>query len=259
MASAISNVLTAHSPDSAADTKPVLAPDVLLVLVEDGSSRLLDLDGQFFGLAAVSTLLLETALRQGTRQAARKVAEVYGVPLSRVEADLAGFLADLSKRGLLAPPGRRRGLRNLFRSFQAWSLLIALRLLLAAPLPFAWRVWLLLLFANFSLRVFGWARTVAAWRRHQRGAAIQSGNTAILEETSQVVRHIASGHLLLMECKERALCCWALLRDAGVEAELVVGVELFPFRGHCWCEYEGWVVGDDVERCTRFVPVLRST
>jgi hypothetical protein len=60
-----------------------------------------------------------------------------------------------------------------------------------------------------------------------------------------------------MACKERALCCWALARAAGLAATLVVGLQLFPLAGHCWCEVGSWTLSDDRARCDLYTPVIR--
>jgi Transglutaminase-like superfamily len=70
------------------------------------------------------------------------------------------------------------------------------------------------------------------------------------------VRQAAARHILKVECKERALCCWVLARRAGVPAQLVVGICLFPLEGHCWCECGEWIFSDDRDRCASYHPVI---
>jgi hypothetical protein len=70
------------------------------------------------------------------------------------------------------------------------------------------------------------------------------------------VRECASRHPAGIECQERAIVCWRLLRELGLPARLIVGIDLYPFLGHCWCECEAQVVSDDAQRCYRFVPVI---
>ena len=258
MPSAIVDIKTAMSQTSLPPNQRFrLAPDVLMLLVEDGSSRLLDLGGQFFGLPAVSTKLLKKTLEAGPDRAARDVSAAYGIPPEQVAADLARFLAQMTKCGLLVKDQKRRGLRNFLFGPLAWILVLVLYLVMRLPF-FACRVWLLLLLANVSFRIFGWARTVSLWSRVAPASATLTAGEATpqRELINRTVRRLAAGHLLMMECKERALCCWLLLRVGGAPAELIVGVDLFPFLGHCWCASAGEAVGDDLARCERFVPVV---
>jgi hypothetical protein len=251
MTSAICDILLPGGDPGAAYS---LADDVVLAIVDDGSSRLLDLGGHFFGLPAGSTELLVATLRHGPGPAAVQVARRTGAPLERVRADLAAFLADLQGRGLLVPAARSRR-RGAVRRLVDGALAATLKGLRLGLRPFG-RTWALLGLAYLSLRLFGWARTADLWERLARRGSAPDDALARAEQIDREVREAAARHLLAVDCKERALVCWALLREAGVPARLVVGIDLYPFLGHCWCEAEGRVVSDDPERCFRFVPVL---
>jgi len=73
----------------------------------------------------------------------------------------------------------------------------------------------------------------------------------------RVVRDCFARSLLRAECKERSLLYWALARRFGVEASLIVGIRLYPFGGHCWCESGGQVLTEDPYCCAAYQPVLR--
>jgi hypothetical protein len=236
-----------------------LAPHVILLEVLDGTSRLLDLSGQFYGMSPISTAMLTATLRDGPHEAVRRIAEEYDTPAERVRADLDRFLRDLKERGLVLPGAQARRGRSA-ADLLAGAALGSGRMIRRAlrPWPTAW-AWALLTLLRLCLWGLGWARTVDVVRAlgdpcpdDPRGEWADD-----VARVDRLVRRIAAGHILLLECKERALGCWALLRSAGWPAELVVGVDLFPFLGHCWCESGRWTVGDDRERCERFVPVIR--
>src|SRR5262249_24717675 len=112
--------------------------------------------------------------------------------------------------------------------------------------------------ARLSLRFFGWAQTVTAWRRVPSRPAPPAPpdewRTAA-RAVGETVSRVAASHALAVGCKERSLCCWSLLRAEGVTAALTVGVFLFPFEGHCWCQAGPWVAGDDHDVCKRFTVV----
>jgi hypothetical protein len=122
------------------------------------------------------------------------------------------------------------------------------------------RAWGLLALAYLSIAAFGWSATVRTWQQHYAQAplrgytAAQDGQAARLDA---VVRTAAAEHLLNIDCKERALVCWALLRAEGIPVEIVIGVALFPFSSHCWCELAGTMLSDFTDRCQRFTAVQR--
>ena len=48
-------------------------------------------------------------------------------------------------------------------------------------------------------------------------------------------------------CLPRSAVVTCLLRDAGVPAQMVIGVQKIPFKAHAWVEVEGRVVNDRAE------------
>ena len=45
-------------------------------------------------------------------------------------------------------------------------------------------------------------------------------------------------------CLQRSAATTILLRRRGIEAEMVIGAQLLPFKSHAWVETEGAVVND---------------
>src|SRR5262249_22081005 len=122
------------------------------------------------------------------------------------------------------------------------------------------RAFALLILARLSCWLVGWARTVAAWQRCHRGHKTHAdprSREKAAKAAHAPLRGSAAGHLIPAGCKERSVCCWALVRWAGLLATLVLGVNLYPFAGHCWCESGPWVLTDSPERVQSFTPVLR--
>jgi hypothetical protein len=236
-----------------------LADDVVLASLPGGTSLLLDLNGNVYAVSEKAAVLLRLALGSGREALQHHLVEPNGPDAPRDQADVDAFLHDLQSRGLLCPRGqharRRRG--GLIASL---VLVPALWLAHRALLPPRARVWVLLALARLSFFLFGWARTVRAWRLGHRAPAppAQPGawERAILV-TDDLVRRVAHAHLLHMECKERALCSWSLLRTAGWPASLVVGIEPFPISGHCWCESGDSVVGDAGGYSQSYTSVIR--
>jgi hypothetical protein len=256
----ITTIQTGPSLPVAHEQAYSLPPDVIFVTVQDGSARLLDMAGRFHAVPAVGALMLQETLARGAEEAANRVAQEYGVEPGQVRHDLDVFLRALEDQGLL------RSQRNCQRGRRR-SLVLA-RLFLRPALRFVhWafrsresKARALLGLARTSFARFGWARTIAVWKEaHARFPSQQPAEPQeqMVREVDQAVRAAAASHPLQVECKERALCCWALALAAGLEAALVVGINLFPMAGHCWCEVGPWALSDDQDRCADYTPVGR--
>lgn len=235
-----------------------LPRDVILVTVRDGSARLLDMAGGFHAVPAVGTRMLQETLANGAAAAATRIAGDYGVARERVQSDLAVFLRDLEKQGLLC------GRRNRRRSAGSGPARLLLRPALGAThrllrSPHK-RAQALLGWARLSFALFGWTATVAAWQEaHARFPGREAGacDAELVGVLDRTVRAAVAGHPVAVACKERALCAWSLARAAGLNATLIVGIELFPMAGHCWCEVAAHPLGDDQDRCDQFTPVAQ--
>lgn len=249
----IRRVLTARTA-APAGAGLALAPDVVLAVVDDGSSRLLDLGGTFFTLTPVATDLLAGALAGPRAGSVAAVAARYRAAPDRVAADAADLFAGLERDGLVRPAsGPLRSRRS-----RLAAAVVARVLRVGMVLPARVRAGLLLGLAFVAFRRLGWPTAVAAWA----AASARPGRPPVDAEgfvarTDATVRAAANRHVLNVECKERAVVCWALLRAAGVPAELVVGIDLYPFASHCWCESGGRVLTDFPDRVARYTAVAR--
>ncbi|MDP3399561.1 MAG: lasso peptide biosynthesis B2 protein, partial [Brevundimonas sp.] len=58
------------------------------------------------------------------------------------------------------------------------------------------------------------------------------------------------------ECLQRAFQLRRLLAERGMSVTWVFGVRTWPFAAHCWLQREDLVVGDTVERVSRYVPIM---
>jgi len=72
-----------------------LSPEVLVALIDDGSSRLLDLGGTFWSLPPVTTVMLVGLLSAAAQSVADQVAARYGADPAHVRADLDQLTDDL--------------------------------------------------------------------------------------------------------------------------------------------------------------------
>ncbi len=236
-----------------------LAPDVAVIPMADGSARILDMADRFYAVPPAAILMLRQTLQHGPAAAVQRVAAEYDVACSQVEADLRHFLATLEKRGILwrNRGGAGRGLENLGKTCLAAGMLN--RTLSWTPSLKA-RAAVLLTAAKLCLASLGWTRTIAAWRRQFPIRPLRLSPRqaeARVRAIDDAVCSAAAWNPFGVACKERALSCWVLARLAGLPAALVIGVELFPLSGHCWCEAGPWIVSDHAENCVSYIPALR--
>lgn len=218
-----------------------LKQDAILFL-QDGVARLLDLNrGRFYGLDPISTKTLMLLLDRGLETAALAIAAEYGVAEDQVRADLTKLVHDLQRKQLLV-----------CELLQSHHPVPPSRLTTSLLLTLAW----------ISIRTLGWSRTVRFWQRWQRpidsNAPPDDWEIAV-QAVDTLVREVAAGHLLLpMACKERALIGWHILKTTfGLSAELVIGINLYPFQAHAWVECGCWIVTDDRSHCEIFKPAAR--
>lgn len=220
-----------------------LKQDVILVL-QDGVGRLLGLNrGRFYGLDPVGTKMLMLLLDRDPETAASCVATEYGVAEEQVRADVTKLLGDLQRKQLLVCQlPQSQGFPK-------------------PPSRFTTSV--LLTLAWISIRTLGWIRTIRLWRLWQRPidnkAPSGDWETAV-QAVDSVVREAAAKHMLLptIACKERALVGWHILKSTfGLPAELVIGINLYPFGAHAWVECGSSIVTDDRSHCEMFTPAAR--
>lgn len=233
-----------------------LADDVLYVSVDDGSARLLDMNGSTFALSRGGAEILQEVLKHGEERAAQIVATRYGIACARVAQDARNLLGELAQTRLVRSSGadaRRVSIRALAARAIASCGLQVLRL-------HRWPSALVLL-ARVSFALFGWANTVTAWqsclrRADGREAPAGPDADATIGRVDATIRR-AAAHVPGAACKERALCTWFVLQREGMPAALVVGLQLYPLEGHCWCEVGIRILSDYHDRCETYRPVLR--
>jgi hypothetical protein len=244
-----------------------LGADVVLVQ-QSGDCRLLDFRrGTFYALDTIGTMMISLLLRRTREEAIEHVAGCYAVESTTVRSDMGDLLGRLTRMKLIrmnqpaAPRTSAAGglsglLCRLFASLALWCCRTP-----RPGLPGRFTVWLLLTWAWFSLRLFGLSTTAACWKKWQPvlGGEGDATETAAIDELDRMIRVSAASRIVFpMVCKERALAGYHLLRAClHVPAELVIGIELHPFRGHAWVECGERIVTDDREHCEPFTPIMR--
>lgn len=224
----------------------------------DGCVRLLDFrQGRFYALDPVADRLLALVFSEGEQRAQQLAAEEYDVAEVQVKDDLQSLLNNLSSAKLIRKSTQQeKESRSWFRAplesllTPSWSHDLDCGFALC-------HVDRLLNLAWFSLRLIGWTETVKRWSR-----PTDVGHSSLDKSRCRRIDHLVrlashSRWLISLSCKERAIVGYFLARQYGQPAELVIGVQQFPFLAHAWVEVHGHILTDDPEHCALFVPVTR--
>ncbi len=203
-----------------------------------------------------------SVVRYNSADVARRVAAVHAVPVERIQKEIEEFVDDLLPSAMIDGACRRDRWVHRLRDRFAHGLVLLVRSMKwpFRLLPTSVRLWMLMTATLLLYQTMGWAR--AAWimaalypRTISRASGSDWGLAARRIDTT--VRNLAAGHWLSPGSPERAICGWALLRTEGWPADLVVGVDVFPALGRCWCQSGPWTLGDDPRMVERFFPVIR--
>lgn len=102
--------------------------------------------------------------------------------------------------------------------------------------------WLLLLYFDYVMRFRGFARVHACVQRynvrHREGQPMQSSDLCRAMDFACVL------YFKRVLCLQRSAATTVLLRRHGLNAEMVIGTQMYPFRSHAWVELAGEVIND---------------
>ena len=102
--------------------------------------------------------------------------------------------------------------------------------------------WLLLLYFDWIMRFRGFKRLYGIVREQK----VRS--TTKLSKSSEQLCHAADlasvFYFKRVQCLQRSAATALLLRRHAWKAEMVIGVQVLPFKSHAWVEVDGHVVND---------------
>jgi len=237
-----------------------LADDVAWLKAEDGSSRLFDIDRSSYGLNESATRMLDGILNGTKDETAENLAREFQIDQPTIKFDLAELLSQLAASRLIVPAGAERS--------KDWNILHPViggtcHLIFSHIIPrfrtIQTEASLMLSVLRMGLRFLSLSKMVAILDRSLPAdhPTAHGAQDRVLDEVESTI--VSSVRELPLEtaCKERALCCWFMLRRRGIPAEVVVGVTLNPVSGHSWCQVGQRIIGDTVERCCDFTVIWR--
>ena len=103
--------------------------------------------------------------------------------------------------------------------------------------------WLLLLYVGWLMRLRGFERVhrIVGDKSVKRTPAVGLIPSSDLCRAMDIACVFYFKHVL---CLQRSAATTILLRWHGWDAEMVIGVQMVPFKSHAWCEVNGLVVND---------------
>lgn len=72
----------------------------------------------------------------------------------------------------------------------------------------------------------------------------RTGNASVIERVGAAMDLACIWYWKEVQCLQRSSATACLLRRHGVLAQLVLGVQQWPFRAHAWVEVDGRVIND---------------
>lgn len=260
-------------------TKYSLNQDVYLFF-QDEVAQLLDFrHGQFYGLDSIGTLMVSSVLEQGEAETVKSIAQSFGVTEKQISVDLVQLLQNLEQKKLIIAHNKENNFffqlinnqkTKAVKIGESTFIWVCKKIsvtthqsLNKSQTPSRQTIELLLTLSWISFRLLGWSRTISLWQNwHQHSEENEtSDHQEVIKEVDQVVREAAAWKLFLpMVCKERALVGYHILRTFyGLPANLIVGIDHYPFQIHAWVECNDMIVTDDPEHCEPFIPVIRHS
>jgi hypothetical protein len=175
----------------------------------------------------------------------RLAADFNEVPERQIADDVAGFIVDLERKGLLAAakPVMRTGL--LERLLVAWQSQVA-----SSATPGKRKVPRFLLWkALVGLLVFDLFRFGNDFSRIHR--LIQQWPVMpfivpdhLVDRVCHAVNYACVWYPKRVMCLQRSVITTCLLRICGVEAQMVMGAQKLPFKAHAWTEVDGKAINE---------------
>jgi hypothetical protein len=121
------------------------------------------------------------------------------------------------------------------------------------------QAWMILLAADLGLRLLSFPRVERLFtlRRPAAGVGSRDGAEETVFRCAWATAAAARHHLWPMRCLPRSLCLRRLLCQAGLPAQLRLGVakEEGRLMAHAWVELEGWPVGESEKEIGQFAPL----
>jgi hypothetical protein len=226
----------------------LLAEDVH-VCVADNNAIFLDLKhDRYIGLDAPQTSVL------------RKI--VSDEPATG--ADVDALVAHLIEQKLLTHDARRGRALRLTRVCAPAEGLIGMEY--DPPCQVRWHHVIALAAAYFevtaSLRFRSLAATVATASRRRLAAASNSREALDIEFVRALVLAFRRLRPLFYKGRERclldSLVLASFLAKYGIRPNVIIGVTLGPFSGHCWVQHETIVLNDRLQRVARVTPIMST-
>ena len=122
------------------------------------------------------------------------------------------------------------------------------------------KAYFMLLCIDIKLKLQGFAR-VWNWltARNSPHAIIEFQNEReLIASVCHTVQGAARFYIRRIDCLEKSMAVYRLLRIRGIVVQLCIGVQKYPFYAHAWVEYQGEVVNDSQEVKCRYNLLMKG-
>lgn len=225
-----------------------ISPHVYSTSDEDGSTILDVANDKIYSLIGVSSLIWARLAASSRGFMLHSIVDYVSdsfqeIPRQTIEADVARLLESLRAKGIVTAGAKSSYFRSsksinsglMFVTRVPASLLLRLRLhTFAAFLGIA--------MVNLVLRLLGFqmlCEAIKSWPVNDRNST-----TDAKAKVCEAVNKAASWYPRQSVCLQRSAVTTCLLRQSGVDAELVIGCRKIPFGAHAWVEVAGEITND---------------
>lgn len=175
---------------------------------------------------------------------------VFDISETQAADDVRAFARELVAGGLLTRATEHRRLLapaplSMSRTADKYS---------AEELPSIWRVAATLLAVTLMLRLAGLPRTLRWVEAEQTRRTISPRDLPcpLRAKLAMKTRWAAAWLPLRVACLEQSLTILAILKRAGVDSSLRLGVHPYPFSAHAWVESGGEPVNETAETLLKY-------
>jgi hypothetical protein len=234
---------------STSHTAPILRPSNSVREVEtpDGAALLDIRQGLCLSLNTVGAEIWRLLkLENSVNEIATQLATEFGEPHHRVLEDVQDFVADLSRKCLLAAGAENtRATTSKLRSalINCWHIGPYSRPATGRSLAAK----ALVALSGFDLLGFGsdFAAIHEFVRNWPTAPAIP--DPATVDRVCTAVNYACVWYPKRVLCLQRSAVTTCLLRNCGVRARMVMGAQKLPFKAHAWTEVDGRAVNEQTD------------
>ncbi|MDO6416102.1 lasso peptide biosynthesis B2 protein [Sphingomonas sp. BIUV-7] len=164
-------------------------------------------------------------------------------------------IAGMIREGLLVPSGSSMAPRPCEAPPAATRSLLDIKLARPTSFDLSGAAWALAR-ATLLTRAGALDRSLRAFTDLKSSASGQSRTNGALQKTAAAFEMLTLVTSPLDRCLPRSLAMARRLAMQGLRPDLLIGVQLHPFRAHAWVQHDDWLANDRLDAVRSFTPIL---